>query len=176
MGPGRMRVRGTIIRSAVLGALASALLPGSAGATATPDGPLVNVIVDLDAVPLARLGPVRAARLDARSATSQARLHALDDRISAFETAVRRLAPRARCLHRYRAVLGGVALRVPADALEEPVRVFMSGGTTGRARPTIYTQWDREAGAILGARGLYLHGIRPGDTVLNAWAYSTSEP
>ncbi|MGH0033890.1 MAG: phenylacetate--CoA ligase family protein [Myxococcota bacterium] len=57
--------------------------------------------------------------------------------------------------------------------LEEPVRVFMSGATTGAPRPTLYTQWDREAGAILMARALYLQGIRPGDVVLNAWAYST---
>jgi phenylacetate-CoA ligase len=61
----------------------------------------------------------------------------------------------------------------PDMALREPMRVFMSGGTTGKSRPTLYTQWDREVGAILGARGLYLHGIRPGDVVLNAWAYST---
>jgi phenylacetate-CoA ligase len=57
--------------------------------------------------------------------------------------------------------------------LEEPVRVFMSGATTGAPRPTLYTQWDREAGAILMARALYMQGLRPGDVVLNAWAYST---
>ncbi len=59
------------------------------------------------------------------------------------------------------------------NALDEPVRVFMSGATTGAPRPTLYTQWDREAGAILMARALYLQGVRPGDVVLNAWAYST---
>jgi phenylacetate-CoA ligase len=58
-------------------------------------------------------------------------------------------------------------------ALEDPIRVFMSGATTGSPRPTLYTQWDREAGAILMARALYLQGVRPGDVVLNAWAYST---
>ncbi len=57
--------------------------------------------------------------------------------------------------------------------LEEPVRIFMSGATTGAPRPTLYTQWDREAGAILMARALYLQGVRPGDVVMNAWAYST---
>lgn len=62
---------------------------------------------------------------------------------------------------------------LPADALESPMRVFMSGGTTGRSRPTLYTAWDREAGALLTARALYLQGIRPGDVVLNAWSYST---
>ncbi len=58
-------------------------------------------------------------------------------------------------------------------ALTEPVRIFMSGATTGAPRPTLYTQWDREAGAILMARALYLQGVRPGDVVVNAWAYST---
>jgi phenylacetate-CoA ligase len=61
----------------------------------------------------------------------------------------------------------------PADALREPVRVYMSGGTTGKSRPTFYTQWDREVGAVLTARALYLQGIRPGDVVLNSWAYGT---
>lgn len=59
------------------------------------------------------------------------------------------------------------------DARREPMRVFMSGGTTGNSRPTLYTAWDREAGAILTARALYQQGIRPGDIVLNSWAYST---
>jgi phenylacetate-CoA ligase len=58
-------------------------------------------------------------------------------------------------------------------AAEEPLRIFTSGATTGAPRPTLYTQWDREAGAILMARALYLQGIRPGDVVVNAWAYST---
>ncbi len=61
----------------------------------------------------------------------------------------------------------------PADALREPLRIFMSGGTTGESRPTLYTQWDREVGAVLTARALYASGLRPGDVVLNAWAYST---
>jgi len=60
-----------------------------------------------------------------------------------------------------------------ADAATEPMRVYMSGGTTGTSRPTLYTAWDREAGAILTARALYMQGIRPGDVVVNAWAYST---
>jgi len=61
----------------------------------------------------------------------------------------------------------------PADALREPLRVYMSGGTTGKSRPTFYTQWDREVGAVLTARALYLQGIRPGDVVMNSWAYGT---
>jgi phenylacetate-CoA ligase len=62
---------------------------------------------------------------------------------------------------------------LPDQALAEPMRVFMSGGTTGKSRPTFYTQWDREVGALLTARALYAQGIRPGDVVLNAWAYGT---
>jgi phenylacetate-CoA ligase len=61
----------------------------------------------------------------------------------------------------------------PDQALTEPMRIWMSGGTTGKSRPTFYTQWDREAGAVLTARALYMQGIRPGDVVLNAWAYGT---
>ncbi|MCW2549403.1 MAG: hypothetical protein JWN96_3863 [Mycobacterium sp.] len=61
----------------------------------------------------------------------------------------------------------------PATALREPMRVWMSGGTTGQSRPTFYTQWDREVGTLLMARGVYAQGIRPGDTVLNSWSYGT---
>ena len=59
----------------------------------------------------------------------------------------------------------------PDQALREPMRVYMSGGTSGTSRPTFYTQWDREVGSLLMARGLYSQGIRPGDIVLNAWSY-----
>src|SRR5580700_9963800 len=59
----------------------------------------------------------------------------------------------------------------PADAVREPMRVFMSGGTTGQSRPTFYTQWDRAVGGVLFARQLYMQGVRPGDVVLNSWAY-----
>jgi phenylacetate-CoA ligase len=62
---------------------------------------------------------------------------------------------------------------LPEDALREPMRVYMSGGTTGKSRPTFYTQWDRDVGAVLTARALYMQGIRPGDVVLNSWAYGT---
>jgi phenylacetate-CoA ligase len=61
----------------------------------------------------------------------------------------------------------------PDQACREPMRVYMSGGTTGESRPTLYTAWDREVGAVLTARALYAFGIRPGDVVVNAWAYST---
>lgn len=62
---------------------------------------------------------------------------------------------------------------LPQDARREPQRIFMSGGTTGKMRPTFYTAWDRMAGAVLTARALYQLGIRPGDTVLNSWSYGT---
>src|SRR5580765_6946866 len=62
---------------------------------------------------------------------------------------------------------------LPPDALREPMRVYMSGGTTGTSRPTFYTQWDREVGSLLTARALYMQGIRPGDVVLNSWLYGT---
>lgn len=59
---------------------------------------------------------------------------------------------------------------VPADAAREPLRLFFSGGTTGVARPTLYTMWDRLVGSLTSARAYYLAGIRPGDVVLNSWA------
>lgn len=59
------------------------------------------------------------------------------------------------------------------DGTHTPLRIYTSGGTTGAPRPTIYSAWDREVGAILGARTFYMHGIRPGDAVMNSWAYST---
>jgi len=60
-----------------------------------------------------------------------------------------------------------------AAARQTPLRIYWSGGTTGEPRPTLYTAWDREVGAILSARTYYLHGLRPGDIVINAWSYST---
>lgn len=60
-----------------------------------------------------------------------------------------------------------------ADGAHTPLRFYTSGGTTGMPRPTIYTQWDREVGAILSARTFLMQGVRPGDAVINAWAYST---
>jgi phenylacetate-CoA ligase len=59
------------------------------------------------------------------------------------------------------------------DGQHTPLRFYTSGGTTGAPRPTVYSHWDREVGAILSARTFYLHGIRPGDAVMNSWAYST---
>lgn len=59
----------------------------------------------------------------------------------------------------------------PHDARREPMRVYMSGGTTGKSRPTFYTAWDREVQAVMMARFMYMQGIRPGDVVLNSWSY-----
>jgi phenylacetate-CoA ligase len=59
----------------------------------------------------------------------------------------------------------------PSEAQREPMRLFMSGGTTGKSRPTFYTMWDREVGALLMARQFYMQGVRPGDVVLNSWGY-----
>ena len=58
-----------------------------------------------------------------------------------------------------------------ADVLNEPLRIHMSGGTTGEPRPTLYTQWDRGVSGVLNARGMYLQGVRPGDVIINSWAY-----
>jgi phenylacetate-CoA ligase len=104
-----------------------------------------------------------AAGFDSRSLTSldqldQAPAYTVDDIRSSIE------------LHPPYGDYQGV---LPSDALREPMRLYTSGGTTGRSRPTLYTAWDREVGALLTARALYLQGIRPGDVVLNAWAYST---
>lgn len=57
------------------------------------------------------------------------------------------------------------------EILREPMRIHMSGGTTGEPRPTLYTEWDRAATGVRAARGMYLQGLRPGDVVLNSWAY-----
>jgi phenylacetate-CoA ligase len=57
------------------------------------------------------------------------------------------------------------------DALREPLRIHLSGGTTGEPRPTLYTRWDRGVSGVLNARGMYLQGLRPGDVVVNSWAY-----
>jgi phenylacetate-CoA ligase len=61
----------------------------------------------------------------------------------------------------------------PDQACDEPMRLYMSGGTTGKSRPTLYSAWDRAVGSLLMARYLYMQGVRPGDIVMNSWAYST---
>ncbi|WP_336360162.1 phenylacetate--CoA ligase family protein [Haladaptatus sp. ZSTT2] len=64
----------------------------------------------------------------------------------------------------------GAALHNPDDA---PLRMFMSGGTTGAPRPQIFTADERVIQALSIARAMYMHGIRPGDVALNTWAFST---
>ena len=56
---------------------------------------------------------------------------------------------------------------------EVPIRIHSSGGTTGNPRATFYSPHDREVGNILRARSYYLHGMRPGDFVMNTLLYST---
>lgn len=53
----------------------------------------------------------------------------------------------------------------PADGRTMPLVIQTSGGTTGLPRPMLYTPQDREVMAILGARRLVMHGVRPGDLV-----------
>ena len=48
----------------------------------------------------------------------------------------------------------------------------MSGGTTGKSRPDLlHAVGPRRRHAAHGRAGLYTQGIRPGDVVLNSWAY-----
>ena len=53
----------------------------------------------------------------------------------------------------------------PADGRRMPLVIQTSGGTTGLPRPMLYSPQDREVMAILGARRLTMHGVRPGDLV-----------
>ena len=53
----------------------------------------------------------------------------------------------------------------PADGATMPLVIQTSGGTTGMPRPMLYAPQDREVMAILGARRLVMHGVRPGDLV-----------
>lgn len=53
----------------------------------------------------------------------------------------------------------------PRDGRRLPLVVQTSGGTTGLPRPMLYAPQDREIMAILGARRLVMHGVRPGDLV-----------
>lgn len=104
-----------------------------------------------------------AAGFDPRSVTSiddlrRAPTYSVDD--------VRKSIEASPPLGDYQGVL-------PSDARTEPMRLHMSGGTTGSPRPTLFTSWDREMGGILMSRSLYLAGIRPGDLVINAWSYGT---
>jgi phenylacetate-CoA ligase len=58
----------------------------------------------------------------------------------------------------------------PADGPRIPMVLQTSGGTTGLPRPMLYAPRDRETMAILGGRRFALHGIRPGDLVLNTYS------
>jgi phenylacetate-CoA ligase len=52
-------------------------------------------------------------------------------------------------------------------------RVYFSDGTTGKTRPTVNVGWDVELYGVITGRALWLAGLRPGDMVMNAWAYGT---
>lgn len=54
----------------------------------------------------------------------------------------------------------------PEDGKRLPLVLQTSGGTTGLPRPMLYAPQDRETMAILGARRLAMHGVKPGDMVL----------
>jgi phenylacetate-CoA ligase len=58
----------------------------------------------------------------------------------------------------------------PQDGRHMPLVFHTSGGTTGLPRPMFYSPRDRESMAILGARRMLAHGIRPGDLVLCTYA------
>jgi phenylacetate-CoA ligase len=62
----------------------------------------------------------------------------------------------------------------PEDGKRFPMVLQTSGGTTGLPRPMLYSPIDRETMAILGGRRFALHGIRPGDMVLVAYALGLS--
>ena len=98
----------------------------AAPALGRTEEPLVGVIVELDTTPLARQhqrtpralgGAPTHARLDAQSATGRAHLRRVEHDLGAFEMAARGIAPSMRRIHRYRAVVGGVSLRVPEHAI-----------------------------------------------------------
>src|SRR5262245_29804628 len=103
--------------------LASGPAPaGDDGRDARSAGRSIGIVVRLADPPAARYAPTSVEgtgrRLEARSsavASYRARLAAGQD---AFVSAARAVVPQAEVLHRYQMVLGGVALRVPADAVD----------------------------------------------------------
>lgn len=62
---------------------------------------------------------------------------------------------------------------VVPDGEQAGLRVYFSGGTTGKPRPTVYTAWDRLIGSLMVARSFAMHGARKGEVVVNAWSYGT---
>jgi len=106
-----------------------ATAPISFGASAPDEEPLVPVVLRLDDAPLATyrggaggLAATQPAatgsrRLEAGSARSAAYLRYLDRRLTAFESSVRNAVPRARTLYRFRAVVGGLSMLVPASEI-----------------------------------------------------------
>jgi phenylacetate-CoA ligase len=46
-----------------------------------------------------------------------------------------------------------------------PIKLQTSGGTTGKPRPTLFGPQEWEVNALTVARGMYITGARPGDTI-----------
>jgi subtilisin family serine protease len=110
--------RGLLV--AVMLAFASSL---SAAAAPTPDGRLVEVIVGLDAPPLALAHPVATARtggrglLSMRAASSVAYLRALENAQSHVELRIEQALPASTVRWHYRTVLDGIAVVLPATQI-----------------------------------------------------------
>lgn len=108
----------------VLATLAGAVAPAAGRAQPPPADPLVSVIVELDAAPLATYaGDIaglaatspaarRARRLDVQSPAARAYASFLRQREQAFASALGAI-PRARIVHSLHHVIGGVSLVLP---------------------------------------------------------------
>jgi subtilisin family serine protease len=101
----------------------------SSPAPARGDGGSIGIVLRLTDPPVARytggiagLAPTSVEatgkRLDGRSRAVGSYRAYLTARQDAFVSAVRTVAPQAKVLHRYQMVLGGVALQVPAGAVD----------------------------------------------------------
>jgi subtilisin family serine protease len=109
----------------IAAALAAASLCGPKPAGAAPRPQLVEVVVTLDAPPLAEAiqrsrvltARVKAQRLDLRSPTSVDYLRSLAAEQRALATRIVSALPAARVTWRYRVVLNGLAVLLPRDQL-----------------------------------------------------------
>lgn len=53
-----------------------------------------------------------------------------------------------------------------AESQRNPLKMQTSGGTTGKARPTVFGALEWEMNGLQAARSLYIQGARPGDVML----------
>ncbi|MDF2749662.1 MAG: hypothetical protein K0T00_837, partial [Gaiellaceae bacterium] len=105
-----------------------AALPLAAGAAdARPDttsSPLVEVVVGLDAAPLAVARPGRTLaatggrRLSLSTPTSRSYLRRLASTQETLESRIESVLPRAEVTRRYRVVANGLSVLVPRDQLD----------------------------------------------------------